>query len=61
MNNDPQAVFHDLAALAPELDLGNWPEEHPTFLLASEEKRAQLFRLREENARALGKTMMTGF
>ena len=61
MINDPQAVFHDLAALAPALDLGNWPEHHPTFLLASEEERTQLFRLQKENARALGTTMLIGF
>ena len=57
-DNDPTAVFHDLAALAPALDLQNWPAHHPTFLLANAEKRAQLLHLQKENAGALGKMIM---
>ena len=53
--NDPTAVFDDLTVLAPALDLGNWPDHHPSFLQANMEKRARLLHLQKENAGALGK------
>ena len=56
--NEPEAVFQDLATLAPALDLSNFPLHHPMFLLASEEERAQLLHLREENTGILGKLLI---
>ena len=56
--NEPEAVFHDLAALAPAMDTSHFPLHHPMYLIASEEERARLLHLREENAGVLGKNII---